>query len=200
MGDDNISKRDAFAELLAPIHERAQMTARRLCRSQAEGDDVFQEAAMRALSKIGELRDAKAFPAWFYRIMLSVHRRRHRGRFWRRFVPLDDEYGIAGEPAGDDGGRWEDERQSARRMRAALAKLPPVQREAVVLCDIDGYSMAEVAEMQAASLSAVKSRVMRGRAVLRRIYDKERQRRERGDGGEPVMATHAAKSMRGRAS
>ena len=55
-------------------------------------------------------------------------------------------------------------------MREALEILPAVQREAVVLFDIDGYSLEEVAAMQDVSLSAVKSRLARGRARLRRHY------------------------------
>ncbi len=66
-------------------------------------------------------------------------------------------------------------------MQAALATLPAVQREAVVLCDIDGYDLAEVAEMQAVSLSAVKSRLVRGRARLRRYYERLGWSQARGD-------------------
>jgi RNA polymerase sigma-70 factor (ECF subfamily) len=160
-----------FLALLGPVHERAQATARRLCRSNADGDDVYQEAVLRAMARLGDLRDDQAFPAWFHRIVLSVHRERGRRAFWRRLLPLD---ALAGgrEPAGEDGGAWADERAGARRMQAALATLPAVQREAVVLCDIDGYELGEVAEMQAVSLSAVKSRLVRGRARLRRYYER----------------------------
>lgn len=159
-----------FLALLARVHERAQATARRLCRSNADGDDLYQEAVLRAMARLSDLRDEQAFPAWFHRIVLSLHRERGRRAFWRRLLPLD---ALAGrEPAGADGGAWADERAGARRMQAALATLPAVQREAVVLCDLDGYEIAEVAEMQAVSQSAVKSRLVRGRARLRRYYER----------------------------
>jgi RNA polymerase sigma-70 factor (ECF subfamily) len=159
-----------FLALLAPVHERAQATARRLCRSSADGDDVYQEAVLRAMARLSDLRDDQAFPAWFHRIVLSVHRERGRRGFWRRLLPLDV---LAGrEPAGEDGGAWADARAGTQRMQAALATLPAVQREAVVLCDIDGYELGEVAAMQAVSLSAVKSRLVRGRARLRRYYER----------------------------
>jgi RNA polymerase sigma-70 factor (ECF subfamily) len=159
-----------FLALLAPVHERAQATARRLCRSNADGDDVYQEAVLRAMARLSDLRDDQAFPAWFHRIVLSVHRERGRRSFWRRLLPIDALAG--GEPAGEDGGAWADQRAGVQRMQAALATLPAVQREAVVLCDIDGYELAEVSEMQAVSLSAVKSRLVRGRARLRRYYER----------------------------
>lgn len=163
------SPSDRLLTLLSPVHERARMTARRLCRSDAEGDDLFQDAAVRALAKLPALRDDQAFPAWFYRILLSVHKNRTRGHFWRRLVPMDS-IAKSAEPVGDDGSTWEDARHGERRMRSALATLPPVQREAVVLFDIDGYRLAEIAEMQGVSLSAVKSRLVRGRERLRKHY------------------------------
>jgi RNA polymerase sigma-70 factor (ECF subfamily) len=161
-----------FMALLGPVHERAQATARRLCRSIADGDDLYQEAVLRAMARLSDLRDDQAFPAWFHRIVLSLHRERGRRSFWRRLLPLDTLAENGREPAGEDGGAWADQHTGARRMQAALATLPAVQREAVVLCDIDGYELAEVAEMQAVSLSAVKSRLVRGRARLRRYYER----------------------------
>jgi RNA polymerase sigma-70 factor (ECF subfamily) len=158
--------------LMQPIHDRARMSARRLCRSEAEGDDLFQDAAIRALNKLDQLRDDQAFPAWFYRILLSLHRTRMRGHLWRRLVSLEVFTAAHDEPTGDDGQAWEEQRQGARRMREALATLSPEQREAIVLFELDGYSLEEVAERQDASLSAVKSRLTRARERLRRHYQR----------------------------
>ena len=180
-GPEHPTDREKLLALLLPINERAQMTARRLSRSRAEGDDLFQDAVVRALTRIGDLRDDKAFEAWFYRILLSLHRTGQRRRFWRRFLPLEGIFTGGGEPVGEDGSRWEDERVGAERVREALAILPAVQREAVVLFDIDGYSLDEVARMQRASLSAVKSRLARGRARLRKHYIRRGRRQGRAD-------------------
>lgn len=171
MSEDRADPSSArFLALLERVHERAQATARRLCRSSADGDDLYQEAVLRAMAHLSDLRDDQAFPAWFHRIVLSVHRERARRAFWRRLLPLEV---LAGrEPAGEDGGTWADEHAGAQRMQAALATLPAVQREAVVLCDIDGYELGEAAAMQAVSLSALKSRLVRGRARLRRYYER----------------------------
>ena len=123
--------RERLRGLLEPIHQRARLSARRLCRSDAEGDDLFQDAAIRALTRLSELRDDGAFAAWFYRYpavaapqpraaqrlaAMAFHgrcRRVRRGAGRRR-----------------RGARWEDERLGAERMRQALATLPAVQREA----------------------------------------------------------------------
>jgi DNA-directed RNA polymerase specialized sigma24 family protein len=58
------------------------------------------------------------------------------------------------------------------RAKKALSALPEKQREAVVLFEIEGFSIEEVAKMQNAKISAVKSRLARGRARLRGHYEK----------------------------
>ncbi len=166
----HVDDRERLRGLLEPIHGRARLSARRLCRSDAEGDDLFQEAAIRALTRVSELRDDAAFAAWFYRILLSLHRSRTRRSVWRRWLSLDDVSGSDAEPVGDDGARWEDQRLGAERMRRALATLPAVQREAVVLADVDDYPLEEIARMQGVSLSAAKSRVVRARERLKKHY------------------------------
>jgi hypothetical protein len=60
----------------------------------------------------------------------------------------------------------------ARRVSRALARLPAVQREAVILFELEEYSVEEIAAMQKVSVGAVKSRISRGREKLRRQYEK----------------------------
>ncbi len=157
--------KDLF-ELLEPIHDDVQLFARRIARSNADGDDLFQEAVLRAGAKLETLRERDRFRSWIYSVVVSVHRTRCRRAFWRRLVSNE---GVA-DPVGDDGARWAEERASAHRAQAALAALAPPQREAIVLFELHGYSLEEVAEIQHASLSSVKSRLMRGRDRLRRYY------------------------------
>src|ERR1051325_2477617 len=61
-------------DLLGPIHDDVQLFARRIARSNAEGDDVFQEAVLRAARKLGTLRDRSRFKPWMYSVVVSVHR------------------------------------------------------------------------------------------------------------------------------
>jgi len=159
-------------ELLEPIHDRAAATARRLCRSADDGDDLFQEAVLRAYDKLPALRDETRFRPWFYSILLTVHRNRSRRGFWRRFLSLEGDDGRRIDPVGEDGARWEDERRGAERVSRALAVLPAVQREAVVLFEIEGFSVEEIAAVEKVSVSAVKSRLARGRKRLRRHYER----------------------------
>lgn len=157
-------------ELLEPMHDQALASARALCKSSDEGNDLFQDSILRAFDKLDTLRDESRFRSWFYAILLSRHRTRYRRRFWKRFLPLENELAEGREPAGNDGKRDVDSRLGAERAARALATLPAVQREAFVLHDLDGFTIAEVAQMQSKSISAVKSRLARGRERLRMYY------------------------------
>jgi RNA polymerase sigma-70 factor, ECF subfamily len=150
-----------FRRLLEPLHERAQTFARCLCRSSGDGDDLYQEAVLRAFTRIDQLRDDDAFRSWFYRIIVSVHRNRSRGAFWRRLLPLRDDFDRAAIGDSPD---------AAHRISLALSRLPDVQREAVVLFELQGLDIADIAQIQEVSKSAVKSRLVRARARLRVIY------------------------------
>jgi RNA polymerase sigma-70 factor (ECF subfamily) len=159
-------------ELLRPIYNQAAATARRLSRSVEDGDDLFQEAVIRAYEKLPTLRDESRFRPWFYSVLLTVHRNRSRRSFWRRFLSLERDDGQEIDPVGEDGASWDEERRGAERVSRALAGLPPVQREAVVLFELEDFSIEEIAAMQKASISAVKSRLARGRERLRRHYER----------------------------
>ena len=161
---------ERLLRLLEPVHHRAVATARRLCRSSADGDDLYQETVLRAFDKLHTLRDESRFGAWFYATLLSRHRTRARGSFWRRFLSWEAAFPDGHGPAGEDGTRWDEETRRAARVARALATLAAEQREAVVLFELDGYSIEEIAAMQRASIPAVKSRLTRGRDRLRRHY------------------------------
>jgi RNA polymerase sigma-70 factor, ECF subfamily len=174
---------ERLCRLLLPLHTTVRATARRLCQSPADGDDLLHEAVLHALSRIAQLRDESRFRGWFYAVMLSVHRARSRRAFWRRFVPF-----FAGEevPPGSHSGRAEspltrdpvpsfshpdeETRTRAARVSAALGTLPAVQREAIVLFEVEGFAIDEIAELQRVSQSAVKSRLLRARERLRSHY------------------------------
>src|ERR1041385_3664766 len=169
---------ERLAQLIEPVHDRALAFARCLCRSRADGDDLYQEALLRALTKLDGLRDDAAFRPWLYRIVITVHRNRVRRAFWRRLLPLG-EVAAAEEATGGEGvvdyrtSDWSpDAAGASERARAALAVLPAVQREAIVLFELEDWQVEEIAALQHVSASAVKSRLARGRARLRAYYQR----------------------------
>jgi RNA polymerase sigma-70 factor (ECF subfamily) len=176
---------ERLATLLGPIHAGATATARRLSRSRSDGDDLYQETVLRAFEKLHTLRDESRFRSWFYATLLSRHRSRSRRSFWKRQVPLEEAFAGEREPEGEDGARWQEQIEQARRAAEALSALRAEQREVIVLFEIDGYTIEEVADMQHSTIPAVKSRLSRGRQRLRRFYER------RGWGGASAAARSA---------
>jgi RNA polymerase sigma-70 factor (ECF subfamily) len=157
------ASRERLQRLLEPVHDRAAGFARSVCRSTDDGDDLFQEALVRAIEKIDSLREDGAFRVWLYRIIISLHRSRYRRAFWRRLLPLTGDV-EDGRPGA------EETLGAASRARLALAELPHEQREAIVLFEIEDWKVEEIAELLDVSVSAIKSRLARGRERLRSIY------------------------------
>jgi RNA polymerase sigma-70 factor, ECF subfamily len=167
---------ERLQRLIEPVHDRALGFARCLCRSRTDGDDLYQEALVRALTKLDALREDAAFRPWLYRIIVSVHRNRSRRAFWRRWLPLvDHAHGdVDAAPAMLDyrSTDWSPDAASATlRARAALARLSAREREAIVLFEIEGWQVDEIAALSGESASAVKSRLARGRERLRAYYE-----------------------------
>ena len=127
---------------------------------------------LRAFEKLHTLRDDSRFGSWFYAILLSRHRSRGRLRLWRRTVSLEEVLASGNEPAAEDHGPLMEETWRAGRATDALGSLAAVQREAVVLFEVDGFSLEEIAAMQGVTLSAVKTRLARGRKKLRQFYER----------------------------
>lgn len=181
---------ERLTRLLRPIHAQAAATARRLSRSTHDGDDLYQEAVLRAHDKLEGLREESRFRSWFFAVLLSVHRSRVR-RPRRETVSLEDALSAGKEPVGEDGSVWDEERRCAERATRALMGLDPTQREAIVLHEIEGFSVEEIAEMQGATPSAVKSRLARGRERLRRFYARYAPVHEAPHFGTPTAGTMA---------
>src|SRR5262249_31773929 len=134
----------------------------------AEAEDVLQEAFLRAFDALrnGRFDRRAGVETWLYRIVANASldavraRRRRHAR-----VELDPEGN--GDAATDDGGRLA-ARAALRELSEWLAELPPDQRTAIVLKEVEGLSSSEVAEIMKSSVGAVEQRLVRARAALRR--------------------------------
>lgn len=157
---ENEERSRRLFRLLAPHRETAVRTARRLSRSNADGDELFHDAVFKAYRGLHTLRDESSFRAWFFRILLRLSRR-HRW-WWRDFMPLRE----IDEPTSEA----DTDSERAEWIRRALQKLSPLEREALVMAELEGFSIAEIADSQGSSVSAVKTRISRAKQRLRERY------------------------------
>ncbi len=178
----------SFEERLESVYADAVRFARGLAGSAADGDDLLQDALVRAWRGYPGLRDPERFRCWLLRIIGNTHRSWARRRALRRWLSLDAARDVPVEHGLDLA-----ERDDVRR---ALQKLPRDQRATLVLFEVLGLSVAEIAEIQAQTPSAVKSRLSRSRARLREHY--ERMAREEVHGGTGMARTHRAGASRSR--
>jgi len=165
----------AYEELIARFQQPVYTLALRLLNDQQDACDVAQEVFLKVFRNIGSFRGQSTLKTWIYRITVNEA---HNARRWffrhrRREVELDcgPEETLNWKETIADGGRSPfdvafDGEQHVM-IEAALSKINPVFREAVVLRDIADLSYEEVAEVLGVSLGTVKSRILRGREALR---------------------------------
>jgi RNA polymerase sigma-70 factor (ECF subfamily) len=149
---------DAFYAAAAP-RLVGQIDA--LVGSRQEAQDVVQEACLRAWLRWDRLGDYENPEVWVRTVAwrLAVSRRRRvlsHLRAWQRRVAGEDGHEPALEP-------------DALALRAALQKIPAVQRQAIVLHHLCGLSVVEVADEVDVSPNTIKTRLARGRATLARL-------------------------------
>ena len=135
----------------------------------AEVDDVLQDVFVRLQRGLPGLRDEERFTSWLFQIARNsvVEHHRTRARHPLPDAPTDGD-DLPLEPGDDDRG-------AARSLSACVslfvARLPSPYREAVTLVELEGLTAREAADMVGVSLSAMKSRVLRGRAQLRQLFE-----------------------------
>jgi RNA polymerase sigma-70 factor (ECF subfamily) len=161
-----LGDRSAFEELVDRHGPLLRATTRRAAPDSELAADAAQEAVLTAMLSLERLRDDGAFGAWLAGIGLNATRHLVRDR--RPAGPPLPEDRPADTPDVD---QLLDEQRAAARIRRAIAALPDGQRDAVALFYLAGLTHAEAAEHLGVPTSAVKTRLHKARANLRRRLD-----------------------------
>ncbi|HEV8591892.1 MAG TPA: sigma-70 family RNA polymerase sigma factor [Pyrinomonadaceae bacterium] len=168
----------AFDNLVTRYSGNIYGLAFRLSGDAEEAGDITQETFLAALKAIRSFRGDADLKTWLFRI--AINQSRNRFRWWKRrnrdkTVSLDanvaDSETILSDTIAGSGETPEENtlrRERQRRLSDALKLLPENYREAVVLCDIEGFSYEEIAESLDLNIGTVKSRIARGREELRK--------------------------------
>jgi len=125
-------------------------------------EDILQDVFVKAHSRLDTLANAGRIQSWLYQIARNTIIDYHRTR--KSAEPLPDE--MAQQPEHDD----DDWRELGKCVLPMIEMLPEGYREAILLSEIDGLSLREVAERLNLSLPGAKSRVQRGRERLKNIF------------------------------
>lgn len=153
-------QQEKFLRLYNPIHE----SFARFCHSRAYGimepEDLIAESVLKALEKINSLRDENAFLSFMFTIAKNIVNGKHRrtkfqGNYTEKEVIIIPDEGCNAEVKHDISVLYQ-----------ALNLLPEKQKEAIILFEISGFSIKEIAKIQNSGESAIKQRLKRGRETL----------------------------------
>jgi RNA polymerase sigma-70 factor (ECF subfamily) len=152
----------AFTELVRRHRDRMWAIALRTLGDPEEAADAVQDAFISAFRSVGGFRGQAQVSTWLHRIVVNACLDRIRRNRARPTAPLPDagpgEPALALDAVAD--------RECRMAVDDALRALPVEQRAAIVLVDVEGYSVAETAQLLGVAEGTVKSRCARGRTRL----------------------------------
>ena len=150
----------AFGQLVKRHQRRAYAVARAIVLNHEDAEDAVQEAFLHAYRALDRFRPDQAFGAWLHRIVANAALDLTRRRKVREADELPETVASPfRDPAESDDLR--------KRLRDALAELPPRQRAVIVLHDVEGYKHAEIGKMLGIPEGTARSDLHYARARLR---------------------------------
>lgn len=156
--------REAFEELIRRHFGAAFATALAVLGNRMDAEDVCQDALLRALERLDQLRRPERFAPWLLQIVRNRARNYRSYRRVRAAVPLED----VSATSADDPSRAAERSELASRLETALAELSGVQREVVLLHDMEGWKHREIAEALDVSEGMSRQHLFNARRALRR--------------------------------
>jgi RNA polymerase sigma-70 factor (ECF subfamily) len=151
---------EAFGLLFLRHRERLWAVALRTVGEQEEAADALQDAMISAFRRAGDFRGESAVTTWLHRIVVNACLDRLRRVKAHPTTPLEDVHPVADRTA---------QVETAVVVQRALMRLPVEQRAAVVAVDMQGYSIADAAQLLGIPEGTVKSRCARARARLAQL-------------------------------
>lgn len=128
----------------------------------AVAEDLVQDVMVKLLTQRDSLRDGAKLRPWLYQITRNAITDYYRARN-KQPTPLADDFLLAEAETAESASQ----ELAECCIRPFLAQLPEPYQEAVLLSELEGLTQAEVAKLQGISLSGAKSRVQRGRRLLK---------------------------------
>ncbi len=157
-------------------YERIHVGFVKYCKAKSYGiidyEDLHSETITRAFDGFDKLKNKTAFPAYFYGIAKNIIKNELRKR---TTINKYEIYKIDEDQLAQN---YAEERFEIEILYKALSQLPENQKEAIILFEITGYSIKEIAVIQNSGESAVKQRLKRGRERLSEILVEPKLRTE----------------------
>jgi RNA polymerase sigma-70 factor (ECF subfamily) len=167
----------AFNQLVERHQDHLFALVYRLVPDRDQAADAVQEAFLSAYRNLASFRGGSV-KSWLGRIAINAAMDIQRARRRRPSQPYPELEDESWQPPAESDVEPEHQALAVERSRvlaAALAALPFDQRNCIVLYDVDGYDYGEIARIMGVSVGTVKSRIHRGRLVLRNALTPSRE-------------------------
>ena len=164
-----------FYELIQPYERSVYIAAHSVLQSEADAEDVAQEAFLKAFTHLATFRRESKFSTWLIQIAINEARMKRRKDRKSLYESMDERQTDAdGDYIPKDFADWREipseaiQRTELREaLQKALASLGQKYREVFVMRDVQHLSITETAEMLGISEAAVKTRLLRARLQMR---------------------------------
>ncbi|MDO7907269.1 sigma-70 family RNA polymerase sigma factor [Paenibacillus sp. JX-17] len=169
----------ALREWMNRYGDHLLRTAVMLLKDYQTAEEVVQDTFVQAFRKADQLKEPSRLKSWLTAITVNGCRMRQRRWSWKYIFP--SEIGNTENPADERQGPESRLLAASRNeeLKRAVQKLSYNYRETVVLYYYNEYSVEEITELLGCSTNTIKSRLRRGRAKLRELWEKEEQEFER---------------------
>ncbi len=152
-----------FWQLVAREHENARAYCIRLTGNSGDGDDLYQDAVIKAFKGFDGLKQVDSFRPWFYQIINNTYRGRVRTPWWKHVLSRPIE--IADHDWSHDPTNLY---EAKRRLDSALSALCVDDRIIVTLAELEGWKISELAELASKTEGFIKMRLSRARTKMRK--------------------------------
>ena len=152
-----------FWQLVAREHENARAYCSRLTGNSGDGDDLYQDAVIKAFKGFDGLKQVDSFRPWFYQIINNTYRGRVRTPWWKHVLSRPIE--IADHDWSHDPTNLY---EAKRRLDSALSALCVDDRIIVTLAELEGWKISELAELASKTEGFIKMRLSRARTKMRK--------------------------------
>ena len=185
-----MSRIDEFEALMRKHQGSVYNAALRMTGNPEDAKDLAQDAFVRAYRSFDSYKKDTAFDKWLYRIVTNlfideIRKRKRRPETESYDAPVrTDEGSMQRELPDNDADPYLvlDKASMDTRVSSALKSLQPEFRMVVILCDIEGYSYEEIAQIMGTSIGTVRSRLHRARKALREALLPLRDAQRRNNG------------------
>jgi RNA polymerase sigma-70 factor (ECF subfamily) len=167
--------KEAFYNLVCPCERAVYIAAVTILNNSADAEEVAQEAVLKAFANLASFRGEAKFSTWLIQITINESRLKLRKDRRHLYESVDEQRaGDEGEYAPKDFADWREvpsealqRRELREALKQAIAHLPSMYREVLILRDVQQRSIQETAQILGLTEGSVKTRLLRARLQMR---------------------------------